>query len=454
MPNRCHNDTANFKHIFLVDLNWDVDHMLKSLLNRAKNVFEAKVEPTRTVAEPPKYQQHLDLIVVPQSAMDAYPEDPNPLVEATVSFVNFLHQQAQFNRFEIPAEATQIYHTDYYLAQVTNGGHAQFVGNAAANLAYTMADVTDALRAMDATEHLKLVKTTAAWVAKNPDEADAQTGLDGGISPELAALDKPFYALEKTEGLRSLMADWIAELEIVQVVEDQLMPRVLEGIKTLNPNRRSRQSKSHIARLVNQLSNPLFLGLGMAGAAAKEIEPVVYVGNGSHREVDGTNQMTWFVQTTSAKRFGIATKAGVELRDYVDQNGQTMPDSLQDTGLEHITSFKPVSVGQVTSSVARTEIDAVKSVCEKLNAPIAIEMLLSRLPKETTADFVSVRSTGRDEDGNFGASFYVVANRGTVALSAIVEHGGARLLSEPEHTELVQVSDAEIAEFTETLKAD
>ncbi|SHH09284.1 protein of unknown function [Cognatiyoonia sediminum] len=427
--------------------------MLKALLNKAKTAFESKSESPKPIAAQPKYQQHLDLIVVPESAMDAFPDDPNPLVDAMVNYVNFLTQQAQFNRFEISAEAIQAYHVDYYLAQVKNGGHAQFVGNSGANLAYTLADVIDGLKAMKAFDHLALAEKMSKWVAENPEDADAQTGAEGGIAPELAALDNPFYELEKAHPLRPIMAEWIANLEVLQAVDDRMMPRVLQGIKTLNPNLRTRQSKTHIAKLVNQLSNPLFLGLGMAGAKAAKIEPLLQVGTGSNRNVDGQNTMTWFVQTTEGKRFGLSTETGVELREYVDPNGETLPVSLKDTSLDHITSFVPVEVGNVVNSVTHAEIDATKAVCAKLNAPIAIEMLLAKLPEDTEADYVSVRSTGQSLEDQLGASIYVVCNQGSVAYSAIVEESGARLLTEPSHDLLVQVSAVEISEFIEGLQA-
>ena len=427
--------------------------MLKALLNKAKMAFESKSDSPEPVSTTPKYQQHLDLIVVPQSAMDAYPEDTNPLVEAMVNYVNFLTQQAQFNRFEISSEAIQVYHADYYLAQVNNGGHAQFVGNSGANLAYTLADVTDALASMKADGHLALAQKMSDWVAANPDEAEAQTGFEDGIAPELSALDGPFYELEKTNPMRPILAAWVAQLEVLQVVDDSLMPRVLQGIKTLNPHLRTRQSKSNITKLVNQLSNPLFLGLGMAGAKAQTIEPMLHVGTGSYRDVDGESVMTWFVQTTGGDRFGLSTDTGVELREQANAHEKLMPDSLQDNGLDHMTSFVPVEVGNVVNSVTHAEIEAARDICSKLNAPVAIEMLLAKLPEDTTADFVSVRSSGRGADDELGASIYVVCNQGEVAYSAVVEESGARLLSEPSHDVLAQVAGDEISEFIEGLQA-
>lgn len=428
--------------------------MIKALLQKAKTALEPKRQATHPVAETPKYQQHLDLIVVPKSAMDAYPEDANPLVEALVNYVNFLTQQAQFNRFEIPAEAIQAFHADYYLAQVNNGGHAQFVGNSGANLAYTLSDVTAALAAMGATSHLSLAEKMAEWTAKNPDEAEAQTGFEGGIAPELAALDGPFYELEKSSPIRGYLAAWIADLEVLQVVDDAMMPRVLQGIKSLNPNLNARQSKSRIAKLVNQLSNPLFLGLGIAGASAQEIEPLLQIGNGSYRDVDGESQMTWFVQTTKGKRFGVSNDAAVELRELVDTNERPISNDLSNVTSEDIRSYKPISVGKLINSVPLAQVDVARNICESLNAPIAIELLLSKLPDDTTADFASIRSTGKSPDGKLGASICVVCNRGRAAYSVIVEESGSRIVSEPAQDVLAEITPEDISDFLADLEAN
>lgn len=427
--------------------------MLKGLLAKARTKIEAASVQKQKVKAEPKFQQHLDLIVVPQSAIDALPEDPNPLVYSVVNYVNFLFQQAQFNRFEIPTEAIEIYHVDYYLAQVKNGGHAQFVGNSQSVLSYTTADVLSGLMAMNAPDHFAIADAMAKWVSKNPDEAENQTGFEGGIAAELAALDDPFYKLDAQTPLRAKMADWIAGLEILQVIDDDLMPRVLSGIKSLNPNLRDRQAKTRIARLMNQLSNPLFLGLGMAGAAANEIEPVVQVGNGSYRDVDGESTMTWFVKTAKGARFGVVNDTGAVLREHVDPNSDAMPNALENVSLDHVTNFKPVSVGDVVNAVPAAEIDKAKRVCDGVDAAIAIDMLLDRLPEETTADFVSVRSVGSNQQGKIGASIFVVANQAKSAFSAVVEEDGARLLAEPSHKQLARIERAEITKYMDVLKA-
>ena len=62
-------------------------------------------------------------------------------------------------------------------------------------------------------------------------------------------------------------------------------------------------------------------------------------------------------------------------------------------------------------------------------------------------------NTGQSLEDQLGASIYVVCNQGSVAYSAIVEESGARLLTEPSHDLLVQVSAVEISEFIEGFQA-
>ena len=414
--------------------------MLKGLLKRAKTVLDSTGTQGSDTADTPQQFQHLDLIVVPQSAMDALPHNPDALVEAVVDYVNFLFHEAQFNRFEIAPEAVQLYHCDYYLAQVKAGGHAKFVADAEAVMAYIVEDVLTGLQAVDAKAHLGLAQEMADWIAQNPDAVEDPAGAEGAIALELSALDTPFREADVIKPLRRALAAWIAEVEVIQVVEDSIMPRVLEGIKLLNPKCHQRKAKTRIATLMNQLSNPVMLGLGMAGASATDPAPVLSLRRGAACVVDGKSAMTWQVQTADGPYFGIADDAGAQLRDYVVQASEASGEDQ-------------ISVGPVVSRVSSSQVNAAKQICETLNAAIAIEALTSKLPKETSAEFASVRSASPDTKGVIGTSIFVIANKGTAAFSAVIDENGAKLLAEPSHDLLVELPRAEISGYIDQLQA-
>lgn len=81
----------------------------------------------------------------------------------------------------------------YYLGNVRNGGHSQFIGNAF-NF-YNGSPVLFVNWAMDAAEQysmpdtLKIMREFLAWISTNPEEASKQTGFTPHVSPELRPFD-------------------------------------------------------------------------------------------------------------------------------------------------------------------------------------------------------------------------------------------------------------------------
>lgn len=88
----------------------------------------------------------------------------------------------------------------YYLGNVRNGGHSQFMGNAR-NL-YGGDPVRFLDWAMTAAERYAMPETLAVmrnvqiWMAQNPSEAATQTGFDPHVSPALEPLNRALYAAD------------------------------------------------------------------------------------------------------------------------------------------------------------------------------------------------------------------------------------------------------------------
>lgn len=102
---------------------------------------------------------------------------------------------AGFHAATLPEEAVWVAQFGRYDADVLNGGHSQFVGNARSNAANMLAGVVALTKRLGLDDASRIAATALDWVTAHPGEAMAQTGFNGGIAPDLAALDQPYYQL-------------------------------------------------------------------------------------------------------------------------------------------------------------------------------------------------------------------------------------------------------------------
>lgn len=409
---------------------------------KSKRDSADKDAPTSAIAAAPTSAK-LDLIVVPTSAMEAAEEKPEILVDAVINYVNGLIGQGRFNRDEMPHEAIEAYHCDYYLAQVLNGGHAQFVANSGANLRLAIKDTISALTAMGATDYLTVAQGLHDWIEANPDRA-ARQGFDAELAEELADLDGPFFELNRDTPLRHLLSTWIADCEVLQSVEDALLPRVMQGIANLNPKRAARDTALRIKALQHNLAEPLRLGLGMAGAQMSPLEPLLKVGAGSQMDIDGDSRLAFLVYTVRGRRWGVLNEEGASLFDYVDGSDPADHKPIRAVTADDFRSVTPPSVGGLVSKISLDQIEVAANVCREVHAGAAIDLLLSSLDEMPKVDFVSVRSAGPDANGVIGATLMIACDKAQRAFTVVVDETGARLLAEPEHEVIAKVSNDQI----------
>ncbi|MCR6477008.1 DMP19 family protein [Variovorax sp. ZS18.2.2] len=149
--------------------------------------------------------------VVVLSAESVQSKDDDDVVQFNVSFVNELLRQL-LRMSEISHDALTSYYVDYYLAQVENGGFAQFVYNTNWNARIVML-VKEGLAAMRAKRHLALFEK-GEWLVSN-EPSKLRRFLSGeffGVNPErdrFDAITNQFYALNKRENLTKLNAAWL-----------------------------------------------------------------------------------------------------------------------------------------------------------------------------------------------------------------------------------------------------
>lgn len=162
----------------------------------------------------------LKCVVVSREALAS--DDPYDLVLSNIHFVNHLGDLL-VRGDEWDPRALQSYYVDYYLAQVNNGGFAQFLLNSH-SIARDAPRVADGLRAMGALRHLALFRDSMAKVDAFGSERleqllSSDTFWENPDREALGTNDSAFYALGKEENLIALNSAWLRGLPDLVVVD-------------------------------------------------------------------------------------------------------------------------------------------------------------------------------------------------------------------------------------------
>ncbi len=196
-------------------------------------------------------------IVVPQPALDGAPEN---LVQANSDFVNAMLEKAALLPGEFPAPAFYSHYADYYLAQVLNGGHAQYARNSKWNETVVRA-AAFGLNAMGASSHLAILERFAA-IMNGKDRKRARAIIEGGgfgkLDRGVEALDEEFYALQTETPLAPLNAAWLKSLPQLTAVPKSEYAVALERIAASNPLRTARQAESRRRAASMMAHDPLY----------------------------------------------------------------------------------------------------------------------------------------------------------------------------------------------------
>ncbi|WP_425101747.1 DMP19 family protein [Tropicibacter sp. S64] len=410
-----------------------------------------------TAAEPPRPPKGQtpprDLpIIVPQSAMDALP-DPAPLVQAVVNYVNHMQSKGRYKRGELPEAALQAFHTDFYLAQVNNGGHAQFVHNAFSIIDLTLDDVTKGLKAMGAQDYLILARAAQKWVQENPEEAKQQTGFTGGIAPALKRLDRPFYQLDRKTPLQGFIASWIAAHPALQVVPDAELGAELQKLADANPEGKRRDAIMVCANITASLQNALLMGAGMACGRVVPQDFIHQMGNGSYMDVEGEQKMAFFLRTLGGPHWLVPEEGkGVTLYACITHDNSHLPKDPLKASMDDIMKFRAPEVGAKLAFVSQADLLEAMRLSEDLKAGPALHMLglrvgLSQLPRLT------VLHSGSKVNGSPTVAFGFVHQRTAWLVS--IDPTGAELVRTGDKGEtMAKVTRAEIDFHAETHSLD
>jgi hypothetical protein len=196
-----------------------------------------------------------DAILVEETASS----EPRSLVQANVDFVNWALEDALLIPGEFPREALYSYHVDFYLAQINNGGHAQFAFNSQMQEG-TIDNVGIGLKEMGAVGADALFQKFLAVMRSRSDlvaSVQQRHGFSGPASrlgydelcavPELKALNEQFFKSALGTQLLEQNAAWLRGLPSLRHLSGEALRAERQAIKGTNLLLSARQAK--LARL-------------------------------------------------------------------------------------------------------------------------------------------------------------------------------------------------------------
>lgn len=354
----------------------------------------------------------LTTVVVRREVHDAasQPGKAHMLVSAVVDYVNEAMREGVYTRSELPAVAMQAYQADYYLAQVKNGGHSQFIHNTGALLPTTSADALAGLQAMEARAQHQILAEMMDWVKANPKEAAAQNGFSTRAA-WLNELDSRFYSAEREQPMTPLAAKWIASWGELHAVTPQHYRAEIARLAQLNPHLTRRRIWQSVNRLRYQMTDSLQITIAAAcGAVQPEAELKLAVRPGSYMDVEGRQCMAFPVDTHKGLRVCAFEETGGRLYEYVLRSPIPRLEQLK---LEDLKNFQPPVVGARLSTVSADTVGRFVKIAEQNLAAEAIDLVLRRSEADP-APMITAFSVSDD-----WAAWYAVTGKMSILVATL-----------------------------------
>jgi hypothetical protein len=305
-------------------------------------------------------------VIVPESAFEQSEYRDYEIVQTVVDYVNVMLDRGLYHRHELPQFALQAYYADYYLAQVNNGGHSQFIHNSGRKAKQIFADALAGLTAMGATAQAGLLQEMIAWFDANPAIANEQTGFSGGRAPFLDGLDDRFYDAEKIDPISRRAAEWISQWSDLRKVDDSSWAAEIETLVLANGKRGKRLSSARIARFHHSVTDTLHAAVALAAAAAEPPEALINIHGGYQTDIHGEEEMAWVVDTDGGMRFAVVNDGGARLYEYIEEGGTALTD------------YRPPAAGVLLGTVESSAVDALIVYATRRPIAAAGDLLLRR----------------------------------------------------------------------------
>ena len=179
----------------------------------------------------------------PFISAESVTEGAEAVVYSNVSVVNVSFEELLLPEDIAPA-ALQSYHVDFWLAQVNNGGCAQFFENGGRD-ERVIQHVTDGLTAMGADRFLDVWERSLAVMRDlGPDLQPDNVFGSGALQEAMSPLDDEFYRLAAEGELTELNAAWLLSLPDLDRVPRAIIEQHLADIVARVPNLAERQAEA------------------------------------------------------------------------------------------------------------------------------------------------------------------------------------------------------------------
>jgi Domain of unknown function (DUF4375) len=374
----------------------------------------------------------LTTVVVRRAAYDAasQPDKAYLLAAAVVDYVNDLMRAGVYTRHEMPAAAVQAFQADFYLAQVNNGGHSQFIRNAGSTLPTACTDALAGLEAMGAQAQHRILADMMAWMKANPAEAAAQNGFSVRAA-RLDELDKQFYAVEREMPMTQLSARWIASWPELRVVAAEQYPAAIDQIAQLNPYLGPRRIWQSVQQLRFQMTDQLQITVAAScGAVKPEPELKLAVRAGAFWDIEGQQCKAFGVGTDKGSRLCVFEEAGGRLYEFVRRSPPP-----EDTKPAAFKNYQAMVAGARLSTVGADTIRQFAEIADQTLAAEAIDLLL----RKASLDAKSMITAWRLHHD--GATWIAVAGQTRAVATTF---GDRAALIERDGTPIVTITRAEI----------
>ncbi|WP_372393088.1 DUF4375 domain-containing protein [Xanthomonas sp. NCPPB 3582] len=256
-----------------------------------------------------------DTIIVSRVSLDA--SDPYELIQSNIDVVNALIGN-YMREDEISENALCSYYVDFYLAQVNNGGFAQFLLNSNHN-SKVMQFVARGLEAMGAPRHAALYAENHADFMRLG-EQDLEIfmqdpyGEGRSVQRSLSQRDSAFYDLERKENLIDLNSAWLRHHPRLLALPPDRLKQEIERLASTVPAA-ERQARIDLARK----NQPRYMKLidRLCEEGGHTLDRIT-AGDPSHR-YNGNQVLAWHFLTNRGHFYMLDLDGIASMYDAADQ---------------------------------------------------------------------------------------------------------------------------------------
>ena len=238
-------------------------------------------------------------MILPREAAES--SDPYELIGCNIKFCNYMLDDGQFQPVEMIQEPIWSYQVDYYLAQVNNGGHEQYVGNsgiATGKMGPTIEATQRGLAAMGAHDYGAIYASLLQLLDSGRSGIGRIAGAFGfgGMARGMEDLDQRFFALAGTDRLIRQNRDFLLSLRSLRLVTYATWQAELDAVVRLNPRREERASALQRERDERDASDPhIIVAKELCRRAGRGFAGWTAVNPGC--KLDGQDVHGWFMRT-------------------------------------------------------------------------------------------------------------------------------------------------------------